>query len=471
MRGVGVMWRTPLRLLRSLGKQDTSTEEGRSADRYVRVAMSALSSAATQVIMIGVSLLMVPIALGYLGAERYGLWITLTSVLSIFSFADLGLGNGLLNAIGEANGKNDEKLASIYISTGFFLLSGIAIVLALVGLVVNLVMNPDWGSFFNLKSDLAAMEADTTIVVLFCSFILALPLSVAQRVRMGYQQGYINSVFGSAGSVLGLVGVIVVVSLDSGLPWVAGSVIAAPLVAQLLNSALLLKKRPWAMPRWNLFEADKAKALLRIGVLFFILQLSSGIGFTSDNLVIANILGPEAVTSYAVPLKLFSLAPLALSFVLTPLWPAYREAVTRGDTKWVQVTLHRSIQLGLGMNVPIAIALVCFGRPIVELWSGGGVTPSLDLLIGMGIFVILNGFVGPSAMLLNGLNVVLFQVICSLAMALVNISLSIVLVNAIGVAGAIYGTVIALLLCIVIPTALYIPRLLERLGDPPSTVL
>ncbi len=36
----------------------------------------------------------VPLTIGYLGSERYGLWITISSVVAMINFADLGIGNG-----------------------------------------------------------------------------------------------------------------------------------------------------------------------------------------------------------------------------------------------------------------------------------------------------------------------------------------------------------------------------------------
>ena len=63
--------------------------------------------------------------------------------------------------------------------------------------------------------------------------------------------------------------------------------------------------------------------------------------------------------------KLFAIAPVFLSFVLAPLWPAYGEACARGDSAWVRRTLIRSIVLGAITVIPPAILLVIFGKPIV----------------------------------------------------------------------------------------------------------
>src|SRR5208283_4384594 len=73
---------------------DTSTEQGRSRERYRRAALTTLTSVLARVITVSTSLITVRLTIRYLGTERYGLWMTITSVVSFLIFADLGIGNG-----------------------------------------------------------------------------------------------------------------------------------------------------------------------------------------------------------------------------------------------------------------------------------------------------------------------------------------------------------------------------------------
>ena len=51
--------------------------------------------------------LTVPILLDYLGAEYYGIWVTLFALLNAAYFMDLGIALGLKNKLTEALAKND----------------------------------------------------------------------------------------------------------------------------------------------------------------------------------------------------------------------------------------------------------------------------------------------------------------------------------------------------------------------------
>jgi O-antigen/teichoic acid export membrane protein len=103
--------------------------------------------------------LLIPITINYLDSESYGVWLTLTSFISWFSFFDIGLGNGLRNKFAEAKAKGDYSLARGYISSAYFTISSIGLGLIIVFYGINSYI--DWSVFFNtsesLKQDLKTL--------------------------------------------------------------------------------------------------------------------------------------------------------------------------------------------------------------------------------------------------------------------------------------------------------------------------
>ena len=94
---------------------DTSDAVGRSKERYRRVFFTTTTSAIARVVQIVASLLTVPLTLRYLGPELYGLWLTMSSVMAMFAFADLGVGNGLLLCKGRKGKSNWIYVFIIYL--------------------------------------------------------------------------------------------------------------------------------------------------------------------------------------------------------------------------------------------------------------------------------------------------------------------------------------------------------------------
>ena len=378
---------------------DVSTREGRSKERYRRILLTALAALAARGIGIAVSLISVPITLNYLGTERYGLWMTISSVLALLAFADLGMGNGLLNAIAKADGEDDIEAAQKNVSSAFFMLLTIGTIIAIVFLILYPVV--PWPRVFNVETAVAMQESGPAIAVLMASFCINMPLGIAQRIQMGYQEGYKYYIWQVVGSLLGLGGVLVAVFLEAGLPWLALAMSGGPAIGVLLNCVVLFGvSRPWLLPKWRRLNWNTARNLANTGIWFLVLQVLTVVGTTSDNVVIAQVLGVSAVTVYAVTQKLFSITQVAQYF-LTPLWPAFGEAMARSDYTWARRTLNRALVLSLGIGLFTAVPLVIFGDWIVPMWTRANIEPSQFLLIGLGLNVLLAAYGGVMSTFLN----------------------------------------------------------------------
>lgn len=448
--------------LLSLKSFDTSTSVGRSKERHRRVVLTALASAAARSVTLLTGLISVPLTVDYLGVERYGMWVTMSSVISVLKFADLGLGNGLLNAVSEANGKDDQAMAQEYVSSTFFMLLGIASLLGFIFSVTHPYIS--WQKVFNVSSSQAIAEAGPAMSVFVICFLFSIPLGIVQRVQLGYQQGFLNSIVQGVGRLFGLAGVLLVVALKAGLPWLVLSMAGGPVLASLLNGFYLFGfERPWITPRWGSFTRKAAEKVFNTGILFLVLQIVIALAFSSDNLVIAQVLGASAVTLYAVPMKLFQMLSMILQMVLNPLWPAYGEAVAREDTGWVKRALIKSLSFSFMLSALGSTLLFLFGSPIVKMWTGPEIMPSKSLLLALGVWTVFQSVGNAVAMFLNGIGVIKFQVLTAVFMGGSAVVLKIILSEAIGLPGVVWATVIAYLFCVIIPMAIYVPKLLSNI--------
>jgi O-antigen/teichoic acid export membrane protein len=451
-------WR---RLLR-LRAFDTATLEGRSAERYRRIAWSSLLGGLARMVGLATSFISVPLVIGYLGSERYGMWITMSSLVAALGPLDLGIGLGLLMHVSDASGRDDRAAARRAISTAAAMLVLIAAVSTVVFALAFAAI--PWARVFNVVSPAAVSEAGPVSAALFAAFALGLPLGLVGQVQLAYQSGYISSAWAIVGNLGSLVALILVIHLHGSLPALVIALTGVGLVAAALNGWFLFRRhRPWLMPRRRDVDLSTGRSLLRTGALFLALQVAGLAAFGLDNLVIAQLLGTQMVQEYAVPAKLFMLAPILLSFALTPLWPAYRESLARGDGAWVRRTVRRSIALAAVVNIPSSLILVVVAPWLLQVWVGSAVHPTQLLLVGLGLWAMMNTLNGPFAMLLNGANVVRFQATCVVAMAVANVTISIVLVQRIGVAGVVWGSVIAQAVFVLLPESWYVRRLLMRL--------
>ena len=408
------------------------------------------------------SLATVPLALGYLGPERFGIWLTISSVIALLALTDLGIGNGLLNAVTQAMARGDIPRARGQISSAFVLLTIVA--LALAGLLVLGYPLIPWTSILGTSTPEAAIEAGPAFAAWAACFLLGMPLGLAAQVRIARQEGYIVHLTAAAGNVAAFGVLLAAIVSRQSLPFLVVAMAGPPLIASALNGIVLFRRDAQELrPSLALADRRTGFGLLRAGFLFFVLQIAMAVAFTSDTLVVAVLVGPQGVAEYGVTARLFMIPAAIVVTALSPLWPAYGEAIARGDIPWARSTLTRSIKAGLLVAVPSAAALVVFGLPIIAVWVGGSVTPPFTLVLAFGIWVVLSTIGNSVAMLLNGAHEIRLQAIAAAVMAVVNLTLSIWLTSRIGVAGVMWGTVIAYSFFVLVPMALYVPKVLRRI--------
>lgn len=415
------------------------------------------------------SIVTVPLTLHYLGPERYGMWVTISSLIALLAFTDLGIGNGLLNAVTRTLARGEFEEARRQISSALGLLTLLAIALA--GLFALTYPIVPWAGVLAVSSGESASEAGPAVSVWLACFLIGMPLGVAVQVRMARQESYLVHLVAAVGNVAALGALLAVIAARQGLPLLVAAMAGPPLVATAINGVVLfMRNAPELSPSLKLANRQTGFRLLRAGFLFLILQIAIAVAFTSDTLVIAQLVGPQAVAEYGVVSRLFMIPAAFVALALSPLWPAYGEAIARGDILWTRSTLMQSITAGLFIAVPASAALVVFGLPIIRLWVGTSVTPPFLLILGFGIWVVLSTIGTSIAMMLNGAHEIRLQAAAAIVMAVMNIALSIWLTAQIGVAGVMWGTVISYSVFVLVPMALYVPGVLRRIESHPTSL-
>jgi O-antigen/teichoic acid export membrane protein len=220
-------------------------------------------------------------------------------------------------------------------------------------------------------------------------------------------------------------------------------------------------KKPWLRPSIKYLRRSVALRIFNLGILFFVLQIAMALAYTSDNVIAAQVLGPEAVAQYSIPMRMFSIPPMILTMALSALWPAYGEAINRGDVVWIKQTLLRSLIITALFTGLLSLPMIGFGSQIIRLWVGPTIRPPFLLLLGFGVWMIVGSLGNAVAMFFNGLHIVRFQVYTALSMAVSNLLLSVYLAQRIGLPGIIWGTVVTYTVFSVIPTIIYLPRFLR----------
>ncbi len=389
---------------------DASNEESRGRERIRRAALTSLTAAIARGISLATPVITIPITLKYLGAETYGLWMAVSSVTGLFVFCDLGLGNGLVTSLSQSHGKGDLLRSRRLISTATFLLGGVATVMGISLLVLWRFV--DWPSLFNVHSSAAGLAAPGIVAAYAFCFILNLPLATVQRAQMALQEGFVGNLWQCLGSLIGLACICGAVAARLSAPWIVFSACSAPLLSTFANWIHYFHiARPSFRPSFIEISYADAALLLKSGAGFLLLSILTTTSLFADNILIAHILGLEAVTAYAIPLRIATILNTVVALICSPLWAANGEALARGDSDWVRQNTKRIVRLSVCFTAIAAFMFTFVGKPLLYFWLGRTLDISVALLGGLGFSAIVLAAASPYFMVLNGANVVFPQVV------------------------------------------------------------
>jgi O-antigen/teichoic acid export membrane protein len=409
-----------------------------------------------------VSAATVPLTVRYLGAEGYGLWITISSAATMFFLLDIGIANTLTNLISEAYAANDKERAATYFATAFWVVLGISALLGLVGSILWPFIH--WVSIFHVQNPILVHETSHAMAAAFIVFLLALPTSLASKILGGYQELHASNLFTAAGSVLSLLVVVAVIHFHGNLTFLvagfAGSSVAANAACLLW---ICLFHKPWMKPLTRRIRAGSIGRIFRSGSQFFVIQLAGLIVFNSDNIVISHYLSPAAVTPYAITFRLVGYILMLQTLITPALWPAYAEAYANGHLAWIRLTYNRVRWISVaGLTVGCSITLF-LGREIIRIWAGPQAVPSQTRIVLMCLWIVLLAFATNQSCLMGATYRIGKQAIAAVANVLVNLTLSIIWVKTMGTKGVILATIVSVLIFIVGLQAWQVKKILR--GD------
>ena len=171
-------------------------------ERTIRAKKNIALSGFLKVINIVVQFLLVPLLLDYLSPVKYGIWITVGSVINWFYFFDIGLGNGLRNKLAEALARDEKELGRIYVSTTYAALTIIVIILYLVFLIADKFIN--WQKVFNSPVSFTN-EINSLIIIVFTFFAVNFVVRLIGTVLNADQKSSINDLIYTIGNLLTLI--------------------------------------------------------------------------------------------------------------------------------------------------------------------------------------------------------------------------------------------------------------------------
>ena len=449
---------------------------------------NAAANGLTRVVSLGLGFLLTPVILHAIGAEAFGLWVLVGSIVAYGSLLNLGIGGALTKYIAQHRARNEGAAAraTIVAALRLYMLMGLlvaAIGVALAPLLPRLIaVPPELELVAQLTTALMAVGLGTGIA---CSTAPAV-LRGLQRYDAAGAIAIVTSLLAAASTLLAL-------ALGWGLVGIVALGVPMPIVSQLLAAVAVRRIAPELSPAVGLVPVppigrpseldagtgpteDPAAAVpsgLTRRILGFswpllLLDVAGMLQSKTDEIVVGVMLSLGAVTPYSLGRRLSAIPrTLAEQFAIL-LLPLASELDALDDRERLRRLYLGGVRLSLAIAMPLTGCLALLAVPILNAWVGPGFEGSAPIVVILVVATAVDLSMWPAGFVLQGIDRHHWLAPISLASGLANLALSLALVRPFGIVGVAVGTLIPTTIEAVV---LLTPFTLRTLGIGPLRFL
>lgn len=373
-----------------------------------------------------VSFALVPMTIGYVSSELYGVWLTLSSILTWLSFLDIGFSQGLKNKLTEAIAHNDWERGKSLVSTTYFMMVLIFVPVCIILELIIPIIN--WCDLLNVSVRYST-EIKNAMHILIAMACLQMVVNTLVSVIAAFQKVALSNSFAPIGNIISLFVIYILTkTCPPSLIALALSLAAMPILVTLIATFILFSgKFKKVAPSISSVNCSLVKELFGLGYKFFIINIQAVVLYQSTNILISNVSSPNEVTQYNIAYKLLNIAMMIYTIITGPLWPAYTDAYARKDYQWMKRMRNKVLNI-LYLSIIGCLIITLVSPYIYKVWIRNQVdvpfimTLSVAVYVSIYCWVMVNGtiLVGMSKVKLNTRIVALGMIIhipCSLLLA------------------------------------------------------
>ncbi len=386
-----------------------------------------------------------------LGLEQYGVWFLILSLTGCLTIVQ-GSGTGAVTKyIAKYQAQNNQQKLEETINSALRLF----LILTLLTLVAAIILCGISPIFNALHTDGQFNQNRLALIIMSANLILTIPFLPITATLNGLQRYDFNNFMQLCCSILWALGTVASMKLGYGLIGMAICRLTISLTSNIASTAFLFRIFKFRLS-FKLSSRPMTWQLLNFGFFSFIMSISQLLFYRIDNLVISETIASpaEAITIYAIGFNLLeTLRRLSMS-ALAPIMPVASELGELPPDKRshkISELFARGMRFSLILSLPILLFLIIFGQQFFRLWLGSDyarqssqTTYWIFVIMAIPQILAIAHFAGNHIVV--GLAKHHFPAYTFLAMALLNLILSIILAKFFGVYGVAFGTAIPLVL-------------------------
>lgn len=401
-----------------------------------RLFINAAANWAGTIAQMGAAFVVSPIIVRGLGDQRYGVWALVESILAYLTLFDLGIGAAVVRYVAKFESGDDPVSLNRTFSASICLFAAAG---AAVLLVAAVMLGPAW-SLLPVPHTFA-YEAWWQLAILSFNLAIGLPLGVFASVLDGLQRYVAKAAIRTIGLIIRSGLLVAVVTNGGGLFLVAVTVTAVAVIEYLIMAVVAFLYHPHL--RFSPILVDRASITMIGGYSLdaFVAMIAGRISLQTDALVIGAFLPLSQITYFALSARLCEHAKNALRSMTSVLTPHVSQLEGQNRSDDIRVLHTTATRWAVWVTIPVQLGLWLLGKPFFRLWMGSDYAERCyPVLFILAAPLALTLSQSVSARIHYGTGNLRHFSRLSLAGAITNLSISLLLVRPYGTLGVAIGT-------------------------------
>jgi O-antigen/teichoic acid export membrane protein len=329
-------------------------------------SLFVVSGMAANTVLVAVqSVVLIPLYVRGIGARLYGAWLGSGDLLSWMMVSDLGIADLLVQKIGAAHGRGDEREAGEWFATGLAVLAAVAAVVAAAGVGISFLLPrlydlpPDEGARLQWAFAVAAAASATTVLFNAC---------------FGYARAAQRPALLAAASTLSTLAAFVtalaLALAGHGLAAIALGFVARAAVLWVGMAVFLARDIPASVRAHMRVRASVAREMARSAPATA-LAVAAYVGMNQSELFIVSLLlGPEAAAAYMLNRKAVELARALADTVVWASFGSFAHLVGSDERHRALDVYREVLSVRTTLSVASGAAFVALNQSFVSVWVG-----------------------------------------------------------------------------------------------------
>lgn len=408
-----------------------------SQSRFANSAKNMLFSTFAQVLTIVLNIIGRRVFVDVLSAEYLGISTAFSSILTVLALAELGVGSAIIYSLYKPIAEHDEaKIRSL-----MRLYKQVYCCVGALILVAGGALTPFLHLFVEEMPDIAGVQwiylmlVAQTGVTYFFSYKTSF-LTATQQSHILHKYDMVTAVVQIGLQILALL-------LTGNYFLYLGIGIICPFTKNVLATIQIDRMYPFLRQKATQLSKEETGKIKKNVLALFIYKVCQKLSTTIDTLLISKMLGVTEVAIYSNYHLIISYSDLLFINVLGAVTPSVGNLMATEDTGKKRAFFSALQMVYYWVSTYLAVGLIVMFNPLIELWLGESYLFDQSIVVALAVSITLTNFQRPCSLVRDANGLFWYGKFRPLAMALINLGVSIYLVSQVGTIGVVIGTCIS----------------------------